>query len=81
MIHRQTHSKKKNPNICAVNKLANRFLEVIPKVGVHNLCGKNYSHKELPENFSGKFGEIRAKIFRTPKTLPALTIPMGHRHC
>jgi len=31
------------------------------------VCGKKYSDKELPENFSGKFGEIRAKIFRTPK--------------
>jgi len=36
-------------------------------------CGRKYSHKELPESFSGRFGEIRAKIFRTPKNLPAAT--------
>jgi len=44
-----------------------------PKI---DLCGRKYSHKELPEKFSGKFGEIRAKIFRNPKNLPAPT-PMG----
>ena len=32
-----------------------------------------YSNKELLENFSGKFGEIRAKIFRTSKPFPAPT--------
>jgi len=31
------------------------------------------SHKKWPKNFSGNFGEIRAKIFRTPKNLPAPT--------
>jgi len=30
-----------------------------------------YSHKELDEKFSGKFVEMRAKIFRTPKNVPA----------
>ena len=30
-----------------------------------------YSHKILPEKFSGMFKEIRAKLFRTPKNLPA----------
>ena len=33
----------------------------------NDLCGRKYSHKELPENFSDTFGEIRARIFRTPK--------------
>jgi len=42
------------------------FLEIIPKM-------MKYSHRELPEKFSSKFGEIRAKIFRTPKTLSAPT--------
>jgi len=31
-------------------------------------------HKKWPNNFSGKFGEIRAKIFHTPKNLPAPTL-------
>ena len=31
------------------------------KKGVHHLGGRKYSHKKLPEKFSGKFGEIRAK--------------------
>jgi len=31
------------------------------------MCGRKCSHKELPNNFSGNFGEIQAKIFRTPK--------------
>jgi len=35
--------------------------------------------KNCTENFLGKFGEIRAKILRTPKNLPAPT-PMMKRH-
>ena len=38
------------------------------------ICRKNCT-----KNFSGKFGEIRAKILRTPKDLPAPT-PMMKRH-
>ena len=38
------------------------------------ICGKN-----CPKSFSGKFGEIRAKILRTLKNLPAPT-PMMKRH-
>ena len=49
------------------------FLEVISKVSVRDLCERKYSHKRLSEDFSGKFKEIRAKIFRTPKNLPAPT--------
>ena len=34
---------------------------------VFMICvGRIYSHKELPENISGKFGEILAKLFCTP---------------
>jgi len=39
-----------------------------------------YSHKELPETFSGKFEDIRAKIFRTAKNLPAPTPVRTKRH-
>jgi len=35
---------------------------------------RKHSNKKWPKHFSDKFGEIRAKIFRTPKNLPA---PMG----
>jgi len=31
------------------------FLEVTPKEGVHNLCGRKYLQKKLPKNFSSKF--------------------------
>jgi len=44
-----------------------------------DLCGRKYSHKVLPGNFSGKFREIRAKIVRTPKNWPAPT-PMAWKH-
>jgi len=30
-------------------------------------------HKKWPKNFSGKFGEVQAKILRTPQNLPAPT--------
>jgi len=39
----------------------------------HDVCGTKYSDKELPENFSGKFVEIRVKILHTAKDLPAPT--------
>jgi len=37
---------------------------------------RKYSHKKWPKIFSGKFEEIRAKILRTSKNLPAPT-PMA----
>jgi len=40
-----------------------------PKKCLHDLCGWKYSR----ENALGKFGEIRPKILRTPKYLPAAT--------
>jgi len=43
------------------------------KTFLYDLCKRKYSLKELPESFSGRFGVISAKIFRTPKHLPALT--------
>ena len=46
------------------------LFEIIPKDGVHDLCGRKYSHKELLENFLGKFGQ---KSFAPPKIcLPRL---------
>jgi len=48
------------------------FLDVIPQKDLHDLWSlwRNFVGK-VPENFSGKFGKIRAKILRTPKNLPA----------
>ena len=43
------------------------FLEVAPKRGLHNLCGRKFVGKSCTINFSGKFGEIRAKSFAPPK--------------
>jgi len=37
------------------------------------ICVGGNIRTELSENFSGKFGEIRAKIFRNPKSLLAPT--------
>jgi len=42
-------------------------LEVIPKKSLHNPWGRKYPHKKLPENFSAKFREIRAKSILPPK--------------
>ena len=47
-------------------------LEVIRKT----LVMRKYSHKKWSKNFSGKFGEIRAKILCSPENFPALT-PMS----
>ena len=47
-------------------------MEVTPKTGLHVLCGQK-AHM----NFSDKFGEIRAKILRTPKNLPDPTPMFG----
>jgi len=41
---------------------------------LEKICKQNCT-----EDFSGKFGEIRAKILRTPKNLPA-PAPMMNRH-
>jgi len=49
------------------------FFEVIPKKGFHDLSGKKNCRQKLHKNFSGKFQEIRAKIFRTTKNLIAPT--------
>jgi len=50
-----------------------RFLEVTPKKGFHDLCGREVVGKVAQKNFSGKFGAIWAKILRTTKNWPAPT--------
>jgi len=45
------------------------LLEVIPK----KVFMRRYLHEKWPKIFSGKFGEIQAKILRTPKNFPAPT--------
>jgi len=53
------------------NHMKTFFSEVIPKM----MNYMNYSHKKLPESFSGKFGEI---LFSTPKNLAAPTPVCGY---
>jgi len=36
-----------------------------------HLCGREFVDKICTKNFSGEFGEIRAKILRSPQNLPA----------
>ena len=43
----------------------------------NDLCGRKYSHKELPKNFSGRFGEIWANIFRIPKNFACICAGSG----
>ena len=57
------------------------FSEVIPKEGVHDTCGRKYSHKEFPVNFSGKFGDIRAKTFAPSKICLLLHLWCIFSHC
>ena len=47
------------------------FLEVRPKKGLHDLCGRKSVGEVAQKLFGQKFGEIRVKILRTPKNLPA----------
>jgi len=42
--------------------MKNLFLQVIPKT----VFMRKYSHNKWPKNFAVKFGEIWAKILRTP---------------
>jgi len=49
------------------------FFEVIRKKGLNDLCGRHFVGKSRTKFFSGKFGEIRTKILRTQKNLPAPT--------
>jgi len=51
-------------------------MDITPKKGIHDFVGKIYWQK-APRNFLGKFEEIRAKVLRTPKNLPAPTPVLG----
>ena len=44
-----------------------------PKKGLHDLWGKKFV-STVAQNFSGKFGKIRAKILRIPENSPAPTL-------
>jgi len=46
--------------------------------GFNDLCGREFVGKSCTKNLSGKFGEIRAKILRNSKNVPALK-PMMER--
>jgi len=39
------------------------ILEVTPKRGLHDLCGRKFEGKVAQNNLADKFGEIRAKSF------------------
>ena len=43
------------------------FLEVTLNRGLHDLCRRNFVGKSCTKNFTGKFGEIRAKSFGPQK--------------
>jgi len=43
------------------------FLEVTPRKGLYNLCGRKFVGKSCTKNFSDKFGDILAKIIHPPK--------------
>jgi len=64
------------PNVVWLQKLAPKvciktheelFLVVTPKRDLHDLCGRKFVSKSCTKNFSGKFGEIRAKSFAPQK--------------
>jgi len=63
---------KMAPNVVCFEKMA---LEVISEKVLMIRVGENIRTKSCLKTFcfSGKFGKIRAKIFRTPKNLPAPT--------
>ena len=50
------------PNVCK-----DLFLEAITKEGVHILSGRKHLHKELPKNFSPKFGKMTKNLSHTQK--------------
>jgi len=54
------------PKVC-INTHEDLFLEVAPKRGLHDACGRIFVCKSSTKNFSGKFGEIRATSFAPQK--------------
>jgi len=69
---------KMTPNIAWLQKIAPKFCRKThedlfgghTKKGLNYLCGREFVGKSCTKLF-GEFGEIRAKILRIPKTLPA----------
>jgi len=53
------------PKVC-IKTQEDLFLEVTPKRGLHDLCGRKFRGKSCTKKLFGKFGEIRAKSF-TPR--------------
>jgi len=43
------------------------FSEVIPKKNLHDLRGRKYSHKKLPENVWASLGKFEQKSFASQK--------------
>jgi len=65
---------KMGPKVCRITWRS--FLEVIRKT----VMMRNYSYKKWPQNFSGTFGKIRAKILCTSKNLLAATSMSGNTY-
>jgi len=66
--------QKMTPNIC--RKTHEDLLTLFWRSHQKKRLWEKPCRQKSHENVSGKFGEIRAKILRTPKTLPAST-PMS----
>ena len=80
ILGKLSENTDKNENKrCLFWKIGAQRGEIHMKTFLYDLCGRKYQLQEFPENFLGKFGDIRAKIFRTPKHLPAPT-PMSQTH-
>jgi len=48
-------------------KIWTKSLKIRAKMAPNTVFMRKYSHKKGPKIFLGKFGEIQAKILRTPK--------------
>jgi len=69
--------QKMEPKVCKITR-EDLFWSVTSKKDLNDLCGRKFVGKSCIKVFSGKFGEIREKILRTSKDLPAPT-PMMKR--
>jgi len=57
---------KTAPNLCRKTHV-NLFLEVIPKRGLHKLCGSKFVGKIRTRTFHASLGKFGKKFFATPK--------------
>jgi len=60
MVSNVVWLQKMTPKVC-IKTHEDLFLEVTPKRGLHDLCGRKFVGKSSTKNFSRKFGEIQAK--------------------